>query len=122
MARPPAVRIGSAIPSNPRQRSVGRAASPPRGHTVLRENGYCESFNGKLGDELLKIEIFYTPLEAQVLVERWRRDYNTNRPHSALGYRPPAPVTIVPGTADRAFAIDGLRPDRPFTNSESRLT
>jgi transposase InsO family protein len=86
------------------------------------ENGYCESFNGKLGDELLKVEIFYTLLEAQVLIERWRCDYNTNRPHSALGYRPPAPVTIVPGPADPAFAIDGLRPDRPVINSESRLT
>jgi putative transposase len=55
------------------------------------ENGYVESFNGKLRDELLNAELFDTLLEAKVLVERWRRAYNTVRPHSALGYRPPAP-------------------------------
>jgi len=55
------------------------------------ENGYIESFNGKLRDELLNREIFDTLLEAQVLVERWRHEYNTIRPHSSLGYRPPAP-------------------------------
>lgn len=58
------------------------------------ENGYVESFNGKLRDELLNGEIFYTLLEAKVLVERWRCEYNTVRPHSALGYRPPAPEAI----------------------------
>jgi transposase InsO family protein len=60
------------------------------------ENGYNESFNGKLRDELLNGEIFYTLQEAKVLIERWRQHYNTIRPHSALGYRPPAPVTILP--------------------------
>ena len=60
------------------------------------ENGYVESFIGKFRDELLDREIFYTVAEAKVLVERWRREYNTIRPHSALGYRPPAPVTIAP--------------------------
>jgi transposase InsO family protein len=60
------------------------------------ENGYCESFNGKLRDELLNRELFYTRYEAQVLVERWRVHYNRVRPHSALGYRPPAPETIMP--------------------------
>ena len=55
------------------------------------ENGYVESFNGKLRDELLDREIFYTLTEAKVLIERWRRQYNTVRPHSALGCRPPAP-------------------------------
>ena len=55
------------------------------------ENGYIESFNGKLRDELLKREIFYTLQEAQVLVERWRQQYNRRRPHSSLGNRPPAP-------------------------------
>jgi transposase InsO family protein len=55
------------------------------------ENGYVESFNGKLRDELLNAELFDTLLEARMLVERWRRDYNAVRPHSALGYRPPAP-------------------------------
>lgn len=57
------------------------------------ENGYCESFNGRLRDELLNGEIFYTLREAQVLIERWRVFYNTRRPHSSLGYRPPAPET-----------------------------
>jgi len=58
------------------------------------ENGYIESFNGKLRDELLKREVFDTLFEAQVLIERWRQEYNTVRPHSSLGYRPPAPETI----------------------------
>ena len=57
------------------------------------EYGYCESFNGRLRDELLNGEIFYTLREAQVLIEQWRVFYNTRRPHSALGYRPPAPET-----------------------------
>ena len=60
------------------------------------ENGYVESFNGKLRDELLDREIFYTLTEAEVLLERWRIHYNTQRPHSALGYRPPVPVPINP--------------------------
>ena len=59
------------------------------------ENGYCESFNGKLRDELLNREIFYSLKEVQILTERWRREYNTLRPHSSLGYRPPAPATIM---------------------------
>jgi putative transposase len=59
------------------------------------ENGYNESFNGKLRDELLNGEIFYDLREAKVLIERWRCHYNTVRPHSALGYRPPAPETII---------------------------
>jgi putative transposase len=58
------------------------------------ENGYCESFNGKLRDELLDREIFYTLEEARLLVEAWRHHYNTARPHSALGYRPPAPEAV----------------------------
>jgi transposase InsO family protein len=60
------------------------------------ENGYCESFNGKLRDECLNGEIFYSLKEAQIIIERWRNHYNTKRPHSALGYRPPAPLTIAP--------------------------
>ena len=55
------------------------------------ENGYNESFNGRLRDELLNGEVFYTLKEAQVMIEAWRRHYNHIRPHSALGYRPPAP-------------------------------
>ena len=58
------------------------------------ENDYIESFNGRFRDEFLNCEIFETSLEAQVLIERWRREYNTVRPHSSLGYRPPAPETI----------------------------
>jgi len=60
------------------------------------ENGYIESFNGKLRDECLNGELFYTLLEARVLIERWRQTYNHLRPHSALGYRPPAPEAIQP--------------------------
>lgn len=60
------------------------------------ENGYVESFNGKLRDELLNGELFYTLWEAQVVIERWRQAYNQVRPHSALGYQPPAPETIEP--------------------------
>jgi transposase InsO family protein len=59
------------------------------------ENGYCESFNARFRDELLNGEIFYSLKEAQILIEQWRKHYNTKRPHSALGYRPPAPETIV---------------------------
>ena len=60
------------------------------------ENGYNESFNGKLRDKLLNGEIFYSLKEAKVVIEQWRKHYNTKRPHSALGYRPPAPVTYSP--------------------------
>jgi putative transposase len=60
------------------------------------ENGYCESFNGKLRDELLNGEIFYSLKEAKTVIEQWRKHYNTIRPHSSLGYRPPAPQTINP--------------------------
>jgi len=60
------------------------------------ENGYCESFNGKLRDELLNGEIFYSLKEAKVVIGNWRHHYNTVRPHSALGYRPPAPQTFAP--------------------------
>ncbi len=59
------------------------------------ENGYVESFNGRLRDELLNGEIFTTLLEAKVLIETWRNHYNTVRPHSALGYKPPAPEAII---------------------------
>ena len=57
------------------------------------ENGYNESFNGKLRDELLNGEIFYSLKEAKIIIEQWRQHYNTKRPHSSLGYRPPAPAT-----------------------------
>ena len=60
------------------------------------ENGYCESFNGKLRDELLNGEIFYSLKEGQIVIEQWRKHYNTIRPHLSLGYRPPAPQTMNP--------------------------
>jgi hypothetical protein len=66
------------------------------------ENGYIESFNGKLQDELLEREIFDTLLEAKVLIERWRQEYNTIRPHSSLGYRPPAPEATQPWSSASA--------------------
>ncbi|MCP4855060.1 MAG: IS3 family transposase, partial [Fuerstiella sp.] len=59
------------------------------------ENGFIESFNGKLRDELLNVELFDSLLEARVLTERWRRHYNVVRPHSSLGYRPPAPEAVL---------------------------
>ncbi|MEH6751082.1 MAG: IS3 family transposase [Paracoccaceae bacterium] len=60
------------------------------------ENGYCESFNPRFRDELLNGEVFHSLREPQILIEKWRRHYNTVRPHSALGYRPPAPEAVVP--------------------------
>ena len=68
---------------------MGRGNSPAS--VSPWENGYVESFNGKVRDELLNPELFDTLLEAQVLTERWRRVYNGVRPHSSLGYKPPAP-------------------------------
>lgn len=85
------------------------------------ENGYCESFNGKLRDELFDGEIFYTLEEAQVLIEAWRRHYNSMRPHSSLGYRPPAPEAVLwPGspasspTARLATPITALAQHAPL--------
>ena len=89
------------------------------------ENGYVESFNGKLRDELLNGEIFYSLKEAKVLVERWRVHYNTVRPHSALGYRPPAPEAVLghwsaPHSAEPASAP--LQPSQPSGRSGSNVT
>src|SRR5215203_1243464 len=72
------------------------------------ENGYVESFNARLRDELLDGEIFYTLREARVVIESWRRHYNTVRPHESLGYKPPAPEVFVP-----AFAAWPAAPSRP---------
>ena len=72
------------------------------------ENGYVESFNARLRDELLDGEIFYTLREAQVVIESWRRHYNGVRPHASLGFRPPAPEVFVPALAARPAA-----PPRP---------
>jgi len=63
------------------------------------ENGYVESFNARLRDELLDGEIFYSLREAEVVTESWRRHYNQVRPHASLGYRAPAPEVIVPALA-----------------------
>ena len=73
------------------------------------ENGYCESFNGKLRDELLDGEVFYSLAEARVVIESWRQHYNTSRPHSALGYRPPAPE-VVPWPARPTIRTVATRP------------
>ena len=81
------------------------------------ENGYCESFNGKLRDELLNTEVFFTLKEATILIERWRRHYNAHRPHSSLGYRPPAPETIAPASA----ALAPLRSARSPEAENHRL-
>lgn len=80
------------------------------------ENGYVESFNGRLRDELLSGEIFYTVREAKVLIECWRRHYNTVRPHSALGYRPPGPGD------DRCWAALRFAPAGPAAGCGSART
>ena len=78
------------------------------------ENGYIESFNGKLRDELLNVEVFDTLLEAKVLVGRWRQAYNHIRPHSSLGYRPPAPEAVLP--------VDGAVDPLMFGSAPLHLT
>ena len=82
------------------------------------ENGYIESFNGKLADELLEREVFDTLYEAKVLIERWRVHYNTVRPHSSLGYRPPAPEAWLIAEPDSA----ALRPAQHLLGATIRLT
>ena len=84
------------------------------------ENGYCESFNSKLRDELLAGELFSTLHEAKVLIERWRRHYNTIRPHSSLGYRPPAPETVLLSASPLAYASP--RPAEPLATNGRVLT
>jgi len=73
------------------------------------ENGYCESFNSKLRDELLNAEMFSTLYEAEVLIESWRRHYNAVWPHSSLGYRPPAPEAILPRARGLPYRLRGSR-------------
>ena len=98
-----------------REDPLHRARLAPLGTAKQRlpgrawENGYNESLNGKLRDELLNVEIFTNLMEAKVLIESWRRHYNTVRPHSALGYRPPAPETNLPPASHLPHAT--LRPD-----------
>jgi len=78
------------------------------------ENGYIESFNARFRDELLNGEIFYTLEEAQIIIESWRRHYNTVRPHASLGYRAPAPEVLIPTTATWSAAQP--RPAPPPTS------
>lgn len=83
------------------------------------ENGYIESFNARLRDELLNGEIFYSLKEAKVLIEVWRRHYNTLRPHSSLGYRPPAPEVLLwpaPPTALKGALQATAKPPQPSCN------
>ena len=79
------------------------------------ENGYCESFNGRLRDEFLNGEIFYSLKEAQILTERWRVEYNTERAYSALGYRPPAPQAILPKQQGHGDMENASRFPHPHT-------
>ncbi len=69
------------------------------------ENGFIESFNARLRDELLDGEIFYWLKEAKIVIESWRRHYNTLRPHGSLGYKPPAPEVFVPAMSARAARL-----------------
>ena len=91
------------------------------------EKGYCESFNSKLRDELLDGEIFYSLAEAKIIIESWRRHYNTKRPHSSLGYRPPAHEVLqwqappsgtaspaTPAVAPRPVMHQDRKPDHPI--------
>jgi len=71
------------------------------------ENGFIESFNARLRDELLDGEIFYSLAEARIIIESWRRHYNTVRPHESLGYKPPAPEVFVPALAARSASQPG---------------
>ena len=84
------------------------------------ENGYNESFNGKLRDECLNGEMFYSLKEAQIIIERWRQHYNKVRPHSSLGYKPPAPQAVI--LADQLYTMGGFRADRPSQNTPLEVT
>jgi len=83
------------------------------------ENGYNESFNGRLRDELLDGEIFYTLQEAQILIEQWRKHYNHVRPHSALGYKPPAPL-VLSGATPMKELPSAYAPVRSFIGEISK--
>jgi putative transposase len=89
----------------------------PRPHTSHQvapgENGYVESFNARLRDELLNGEIFYTLREAQIVIESWRRHFNTVRPHESLNYKPLAPEVFVPAFA--AWPASLRQPASPAT-------
>jgi putative transposase len=90
------------------------------------ENGFCESFNSKLRDELLNGELFFSLAEAQVVIEAWRQHFNGVRPHSSLKYRPPAPEVIVPRGAAiapwaSAPAVEGARSPTPIMASANAM-
>ena len=89
------------------------------------ENGYIESFNGKLRDELLDRELFYTLLEVRVLTERYRQIYNRIRPHSSLAYRPPAPETVLPAVPPKIHRLtcrEGVwGPCSPYSECDGRV-
>lgn len=84
------------------------------------ENGYNDSFNGRLRDECLNVELFNNLMEAKIVIEHWRRQYNAIRPHSSLRCRPPAPETFRP--ADLASAVWRLQPDRPSSKGVIMVT
>jgi hypothetical protein len=87
------------------------------------ENGYCESFNRKLRDECLNGEIFYSLKVATIVIEQWRKHYNTRRPHSSLNYRPPAPQTSAPAKLrdDVIISIPLVQPSGQLPISCSRV-
>ncbi len=85
------------------------------------ENGYIESFNGKLRDELLNREIFDTLFEVKALVERWRREYNHIRPHSSLGYKPPAPEVVLPIDENTSLLLFGSA-SRHLTTTATQIS
>ena len=84
-----------------------------RTRLTLEERPHLESFNARLRDELLDGEIFYTLAEARIIIESWRRFYNTLRPHGSLGYKPPAPEVFIPATARAAAQSQPASPPAP---------
>jgi transposase InsO family protein len=85
----------STYKNNGMENTVHHTATVIKDQRTPWENGYCESFNARFRDELLNGEVFYTLREAQIIIEQWRRHYNTITEHSALGYCPPAPGAII---------------------------
>jgi len=104
---------GSAGTSSIRQRAGVRADTGAKTLYIEPgspwENGFCESFNSKLRDEFLSGELFYSMKELRVLAERWRVHYNTVRPHSSLGYRPPASEAWMTSTTCHTLHRSDLR-------------
>ena len=92
----------------------------PWGESRIGSNGYNESFNGRLRDECLNVELFNNLLEAKTIIEYWRKHYNTIRPHSSLRYRSPAPLTIQPDGL--ASAVWRLQPERSSNECSNMVT